>query len=79
MSLNQDQYYIDAAIKGDTRAFSILVDRYKHMVFTLAMKVLRNREEAEEVSQDVFVKVHQALSTFKGDAKFSTWLYKITP
>ncbi len=77
MSQNQDQYYIDKVINDDTQAFSVLVDRYKHMVFTLAMKILKNREEAEEVSQDVFVKVYQALHTFKGDSKFSTWVYKI--
>ena len=47
------------------------------MVFTLAVKILNNHEEAEEVSQDVFVKVYTALHTFKGESKFSTWLYKI--
>ena len=78
MSQPEDQQYIDASIKGDTRAFAVLVDRYKHMVFTLAIKILKNTEEAEEVSQDVFIKVYQALDAFKGDAKFSTWLYKIT-
>lgn len=77
MSQPEDQYYIDAAINGDTRAFATLVDRYKHMVFTLAMKILKSKEEAEEVSQDVFIKVYGAMQTFKGDAKFSTWLYKI--
>ncbi len=77
MSLDLDQSYIDKAVTGDTHAFAVLVNRYKYMVFTLAMKVLKNREEAEEVSQDVFVKMYQALQTFKGDSKFSTWLYKI--
>jgi len=77
MSLDQDQSYIDKAVKGDTLAFTVLVNRYKHMVFTLAIRILKNREEAEEVSQDVFVKMYQALGTFKGDSKFSTWLYKI--
>ena len=77
MSENTDQYYIDKVISGDTQAFSVLVDRYKHMVFTLAMKILKNREEAEEVSQDAFVKAYTALPTFKGASKFSTWLYKI--
>ena len=77
MSQNADQHYIEAVINGDTRAFSVLVDRYKYMVFTLAVKILKSQEEAEEVSQDVFVKAYTALSTFKGDAKFSTWLYKI--
>lgn len=77
MSQKEDQHYIDAIVNGDTRAFSVLVDRYKHMVFTLAAKILKNHEEAEEVSQDVFVKAYTALPTFKGDSKFSTWLYKI--
>ncbi|TMM56007.1 sigma-70 family RNA polymerase sigma factor [Maribacter algarum] len=77
MSQKEDQHYIDAVINGDTRAFSVLVERYKHMVFTVAVKVLKNQEEAEEVAQDVFVKAYTALSTFKGDSKFSTWIYKI--
>ena len=77
MSQPEDQYYIDAIINGDTKVFTVLIDRYKHMVFTLALKILKNREEAEEVSQDVFVKVYQVLHSFKGDSKFSTWIYKI--
>lgn len=77
MSQPEDQHYIDATINGDAKAFAVLVDRYKHMVFTLAMKIVKNTEEAEEVSQDVFIKVYQVLQTFKGDSKFSTWLYKI--
>lgn len=77
MSQKEDQHYIEAVISGDTRAYSVLVDRYKHMVFTLAAKILKNHEEAEEVAQDVFVKAYTALNKFKGDSKFSTWLYKI--
>jgi len=77
MNQPEDQYYIDATINGDTKAFTVLIDRYKHMVFTLALKILKNREEAEEVAQDVFVKVYQVLVSFKGDSKFSTWIYKI--
>lgn len=78
MSQPEDEYYIDAVLNGDAQAFANLVDRYKHMVFTLAMKIVKHTEEAEEVSQDVFIKVYQVLNTFKGDSKFSTWLYKIT-
>ncbi|MFK7813930.1 MAG: RNA polymerase sigma factor [Maribacter sp.] len=77
MSQKDDQHYIDAINSGNTKSFSVLVDRYKHMVFTLASKILKNHEEAEEVAQDVFVKAYTALITFKGDSKFSTWLYKI--
>ena len=78
MSQQPDQHLIDATINGDTKSFEVLVDRYKYMVYSLAMKILRNREEAEEVSQDVFLKVYRGLSTFKGDSKFSTWIYRIT-
>jgi RNA polymerase sigma-70 factor (ECF subfamily) len=77
MSQPEDQYYINATIAGDVQAFAALVDRYKHMVYTLAMKIVKHTEEAEEISQDVFLKVFQVLNTFKGDSKFSTWLYKI--
>ncbi|MEX0290363.1 MAG: RNA polymerase sigma factor, partial [Flavobacteriaceae bacterium] len=77
MSHNQDQHYIDRALSGDTRAFEVLIENYKHMVFTLALKMVKNREDAEEVAQDAFIKAYSALSTFKGDSKFSTWLYKI--
>tara|TARA_R110002073_G_scaffold53840_4_gene138900 strand:+ start:104325 stop:104909 length:585 start_codon:yes stop_codon:yes gene_type:complete len=77
MTINDDQLYIDRVLKGDTNAFSFLVEKYKDMVFTLAIKVTRNREEAEEVSQDSFIKAFKSLKSFKGDSKFSTWLYKI--
>lgn len=73
-----DQHYINQIIHGDTNVFSVLVDRYKEMIFTLALKMIKNREEAEEVSQDTFVKVYNSLNKFKGDSKFSTWIYKIT-
>lgn len=73
-----DQHYINQIIRGDTNVFSVLVDRYKEMIFTLALKMIKNREEAEEVSQDTFVKVYNSLNKFKGDSKFSTWIYKIT-
>ncbi len=59
------------------KAFGVLIDRYKQMVFTLASRILRNKEDAEEIAQDTFLKAYKALNTFKGDAKFSTWLYKI--
>ncbi|QXP74597.1 sigma-70 family RNA polymerase sigma factor [Tenacibaculum sp. AHE15PA] len=77
MTTNNDQTYIDKVLKGDANAFSTLVERYKNMVFTLALKMVKNREEAEEISQDTFIKAYKNLNKFKGDSKFSTWLYKI--
>ncbi|WP_412476200.1 RNA polymerase sigma factor [Flavobacterium sp. TBRC 19031] len=78
MAFINDQHYINQIIEGNTNAFSVLVEQYKNLVFTLACKMLKNREEAEEVSQDTFVKAFGSLHKFKGDSKFSTWLYKIT-
>ncbi|UAM98603.1 sigma-70 family RNA polymerase sigma factor [Polaribacter litorisediminis] len=78
MTTTNDQLYIDKVIKGDVNAFTHLVDAYKNMVFSLAFKMTKNREEAEEITQDTFIKAYKNLSKFKGDSKFSTWLYRIT-
>lgn len=78
MTTNNDIHYINLIIEGNPNAFSVLVDRYKNLVFSLALKMVKNREEAEEVAQDTFIKVFKALHKFKGDSKFSTWIYKIT-
>jgi RNA polymerase sigma-70 factor (ECF subfamily) len=72
-----DQYYINLIIEGDTNAFSVLVNRYKDLVYTLTLRMLKNKEEAEEVAQDTFIKAYKSLKRFKGDSKFSTWIYKI--
>lgn len=77
MTIKDDQYYISKVLEGDTSAFAVLVDRYKDLIFTLALRMIKNREEAEEVSQDTFIKVYKKLSKFKGDSKFSTWIYKV--
>ncbi|TMM29406.1 sigma-70 family RNA polymerase sigma factor [Polaribacter aestuariivivens] len=75
---NNDQLIINKVLKGNTNAFSELINTYKDLVFSLAIKMTKNREEAEEISQDTFVKAYKNLSKFKGDSKFSTWLYRIT-
>lgn len=77
MSQNLDQHYIEQALNGDTKAYAVLIDQYKHMVYTMAAQIVKNKEDAEEVAQDVFLKAFKALNSYKGDAKFSTWLYKI--
>ncbi len=77
MTTNNDQIIIDKILEGDTNAFSVLVDRYKDLVFTLALRMVKNREEAEEVSQDTFIKVYKSLNKFKGNSKFSTWIYRV--
>ena len=77
MTTDQETSIINQIIGGNTQAFAELVDGYKDLVFTLAIRMLKNREEAEEVSQDTFVKVYKALPKFKGDSKLSTWVYKV--
>lgn len=78
MTFIEDQHYINLVLNGNTNSFATLVDRYKDLVFTLALKMLNNREEAEEIAQDTFIKVYNSLKKFKGESKFSTWIYKVT-
>ena len=77
MNLQSDNFYIDKVLNNDANAYASLVDKHKNMVYTIALKIVRNREDAEEIAQDVFVKAYQSLSTFKKESKFSTWLYRI--
>lgn len=77
MKPTSDQFYIQKALLGDTRAFGTLVERYQDYIFTLVYRILKCREEAEEVAQDTFLKAYDALEQFRGEAKFSTWLYRI--
>jgi RNA polymerase sigma-70 factor (ECF subfamily) len=73
----QDNIYINKVLNGDRNAYAYLVDKYKSMVFSLAYNITKNREEAEEVAQDTFIKAYQSLKNYKGKAKFSSWLYRI--
>jgi len=72
-----DMEIISQVLKGDTNAYALLVERYKAYVYTLTFRFTKNREDAEEVSQDIFVKAYRSLADFKGTAKFSTWLYTV--
>lgn len=72
-----DNELISRVLKGDQQAYAGLVARYQNYVFTLTLRFTRNREDAEEVSQDVFIKAYRSLADFRGASKFSTWLYTI--
>ena len=72
-----DSEIISLVLSGEHNAYATLVDRYKSYVFTLTLRFTKNREDAEEVSQDIFIKAYRSLADFKGTAKFSTWLYTI--
>ena len=77
MKFETDKFYLQQIMTGNVRAYAILVEKHKEMVFSIALKILHNREDAEEIAQDVFVKAYQSLANFKNEAKFSTWLYRI--
>ena len=68
---------ISTVLKGDQQAYALIVERYQSFVFTLVLRYIKSREDAEEVAQDIFVKAYRALADFKGASKFSTWLYTI--
>jgi RNA polymerase sigma factor (sigma-70 family) len=72
-----DNDLILQVLRGDQAAYAGLVERYQNFVFTLVLRYVKGREDAEEVAQDVFVKAFRALKDFKGESKFSTWLYTI--
>ncbi len=72
-----DQYYIQKVKAGEADAFRFLVERHKTIVYNIVLQITRNKEDTEEVAQDVFLKAYQSLDSFKGDSKFSTWLYRI--
>jgi len=62
---------------GDSQAFSVLVDRYKNMVYSLIYRMLNLPEDAEDVGQETFLTAFKSINQFKGESKFSTWLYRI--
>lgn len=72
-----DELIITRILKGDSAAYGALVTKYSNMVFTLAYNIILNREDAEEVAQDAFLKAFNALPSFKKQSTFPTWLYRI--
>ena len=72
-----DNEIISSVLAGDRQAYAQIVEKYQGYVFTLVLRFTRSREDAEEISQDIFVKAYRALANFKGESKFSTWLYTI--
>ena len=75
---DEDIVLVKAASRGDSYAFGELVKKYERMVYNLAYQHSGNREDAFDISQEVFIKAWRALSTFRGDCSFSSWLYRIT-
>ncbi len=72
-----DEELVELAQEGSRPAFASLIERHKGTIFGMALRVVGNREDAEEAAQDAFVRAFRALSKFRRDAKFGTWLYRI--
>jgi RNA polymerase sigma-70 factor (ECF subfamily) len=68
---------VERCRSGDERAFQELVDRYKDLVFALIARTVQDRSRAEDLAQDVFLRIHRGLPYFRGEARLSTWIYRI--
>ena len=77
MQNKDDWYFIEKVLNGEPASYAPLVERYKEMAYNISLRIVRRPEDAEEITQDAFVKAYRSLKGFKGDAKFSTWLYRI--
>jgi RNA polymerase sigma factor (sigma-70 family) len=78
MTYKSDSYYIEKVIEGSLSDFSSLVDKHKDRVFNLAFRICGNREDAEEIAQDTFIKIFNSLTNFRNNSAFTTWMYRIT-
>lgn len=78
MTRSEEMNIITRVLDGDTNAFEALVIENQRQVYTLALKMLGNEEDAYDLSQDAFIKAFKNLSKFRGDSKFSVWLYRLT-
>jgi RNA polymerase sigma factor (sigma-70 family) len=68
---------ITQILKGDQKAYEVLVTRYQGFVYTIAMRYTGNREDAEDLAQQAFIKAYRCLNDYRGNSKFSTWIYTI--
>jgi len=72
-----DEELIARVLAGDEASYGTLVIRYRDYVYTIAVRIVGSEEDAEDVAQEAFVRAHRALPRFRGDSKFSSWLYRI--
>ena len=78
MDRTDDRQLIRRLQTGDEEAVRELADRYSHRIFQMALRHMKNREDAEEVTQDVLLKVYRKIDKFRGDAALSSWIYRMT-
>src|SRR5476651_1349490 len=73
----QEREIVERCRSGDERAFQELVDRYKDLVFALIARTMQERSRVEDLAQEVFLRIHRGLPYFRGEARLSTWIYRI--
>jgi len=78
MTVLDERILIEQLKKGDESAFRTIVEKWQDMTYNTALGIVQNAEDAEDITQEVFVQVYQSINTFKGESRFSTWLYRIT-
>lgn len=72
-----ENLYLQKVLEGDISKFSYFIEKYKDMAFSIAFRIINNREDAEEIVQDSFLRAFKSLKKFRFDSKFSTWFYRI--
>jgi RNA polymerase sigma-70 factor (ECF subfamily) len=77
MAYKDDNFYLEQIKQGNTNAYAMLINKHKTMAFNVALRITHNREDAEEVIQDAFLKVYYSIKDFEGKSKFTTWLFRI--
>ena len=76
-TIDADELLIERIRAGDMAAYNVMVIRHYDRIFSRVLQLLNNKQDAEEVTQDAFIRAHRGLENFRGDASFSTWLYQI--
>jgi len=77
MKYREDSFYIEKALEGNLPAYGLLVEKHSGIAYTLAFRIAKNHEDAEEIAQDAFLKGYHSLHLFRQESKFTTWLYRI--
>ncbi|MEI9920908.1 MAG: sigma-70 family RNA polymerase sigma factor [Bacteroidota bacterium] len=77
MDNSRERGYVEAIQNGDPAPYAFIVNEYQHMAYTIALRVLGNAEDAEDIAQESFIKAYQQINQFQFKSKFSTWLYTI--
>ena len=73
-----ERLLVEQLKRGDEAAFKTIVETWQNMVYNTALGIVQNAQDAEDIAQETFMQVYHSVSSFKGESKFSTWLYRIT-